>query len=86
MKDIDRSELERISCELLGPKAQEIVEEKLDNDDTRGAQIFLMGAVDRQYSDSDLSFEQARGYYVALGVSPEEASKLRQQHGGMGSA
>lgn len=61
------------SCEL-----QEIVEEKLCDGDVRGARVRILGYLDGQIKNGDMSNDEARPFYQRLGFTPDEAANIRQ--------
>ena len=74
-------ELRAIAGALLNAEGQEEVDEMLDNSDLAGAEAYVLGGVDRCFTDGAIDFNEAKGYYERLGVDPERASQLRQNHG-----
>jgi hypothetical protein len=54
------------------------LKEHLEDDDLRGVRVSLLGFLDSQVENEEISAERAGRYYATLGFSPEEASGFRQ--------
>jgi|GEM_PF-6690477 len=59
----------------------ETVEEKLLDDDLRGARVRILGYLDAQIKHGDMSEDEAQAFYQRLGFAPDEAAKIRQHAG-----
>ena len=74
---------QEIGDRLLNEEGQFELGEIIRENDIQRAKEYLFGAVDALFEYGSLSFEEAAKLYKQIGVSPERASELRQQRGGM---
>lgn len=77
-KKVDITALEDIARKVLNEKGQLYFDELVQEDKIGSAQIHLLGAVDSCFERGNITFEEAAEYYKQIGVSPEQASQLRQ--------
>lgn len=80
MDSARKTQLQELGQKVFDTDGQDDLDEFLDDEDERRAVEFLLGAVDRVFSDESIDSEQAAEYYRILNVSPERASELRQDH------
>lgn len=80
VNEIRKEELMKLARELLNETGQNDVEQLLEDGNEQDATAYLLGAIDKAFANGR-DAEVLAGYYKILGVSPEEASSLRQQSG-----
>ena len=64
----------------LTEKGQVDLDQKLVNEEYSAAARYLLGAIDGLWNRDQISDDEAADVYRELGIDPEEASRLRQQH------
>jgi len=80
MDEERKTELLKIAEKVLSEEGQRDVEELIDLDEEDGAKNYLLGAVDRNLQEGDLSHEEAAAYYQSLQVNPARAERMRQNN------
>lgn len=85
---INQNEIPNIEQQLLDMAEKYLNEEgKTDvqihiaDGEIGAAKKYLLGAVDRLWQNGGISDEEAREAYAIIGISPEDASQIRQKSG-----
>jgi hypothetical protein len=78
---LTKERIEQLSKQYLTAEGQDMLDERMVDNDSRSAQIMLLGAFDMLWKNGELSDEQAGTLCKELEISPEESSGLRQANG-----
>lgn len=75
---MNRGMYDALALKVLNETGQDAIAEFLNNGNEQRAKEYLLGAVDRLWSEGQITDEEASAHYAALKVPQEDAARLRQ--------
>lgn len=72
--------LRSIALRVLNETGQDAVEALIEDEKLVAAEAYVLGGIDSCFQKEIISYSEATTLYTNLGVDPEKASRLRQQH------